>query len=68
MVSHNRDILLEVRERMDAAPQALLQRGSDEPLPAAHRQPSQEADDAAWIMQLRSVLFQWLERNLAHAR
>ncbi|OSX74927.1 hypothetical protein BU14_0261s0018 [Porphyra umbilicalis] len=68
LVSTNRDLMLEVREKV-AAGQALppSQRSAGPP-PTPDLRPDREEEDAAWIVELRPVLVEWLQHNFANAQ
>jgi len=68
LVSSNRDIMLEMRDKMAAAPTLPPSQGSAGTPPAPDVEPSREAEDATWIVELRPVLVQWLQNNFANAR
>jgi len=68
LVSNNRDILLEMRDKVAAAPSLPPSQGSAGTPPAPDLEPNGDAQDAAWIVELRPVLVQWLQNNFANAR
>jgi len=68
LVSSNRDMVLELRDRVSAMSSLPPSQGSAAAPPSAALEPNGEAEDAAWIVQLRPVPVRWLQHNFANAR
>ena len=68
LVSSNRDIMLEVRDKVAAERTLPPSEGSAGLPPTPDLQPRREEEDASWIVELRPVLVQWLEHNFANAQ
>jgi len=60
VVSSNRDMVLELRDRMSAMSSLPPSQGSAAAPPVAAPKPNGEAEDAAWIVELRPGLVRWL--------
>jgi len=68
LVSTNRDLMLEVREKVVAGPALPPSQRSAGPPPTPDLRPDREEEDAAWIVELRPVLVEWLQHNFANAQ
>ena len=68
LVASNRDIMLELRDKVAAGGSLPPSDGSAALPPTPDLQPGREEEDAAWIVELRPVLVQWLEDNFANAQ